>query len=102
MDEVVPRWPRCEAVISDDGTGHVVIGGLRQEITGNDDAALRAAVVESIRTRAADLGRPLRVATRTSAGDWPILIHPDGSIEDGSPGLTSRRRRSVVRLWGAS
>lgn len=103
MDGVVPRWPRCEAVTSDDRTGYVVVGGLRQEITGSDDdAALRATVVESIRSRAADLGRPLRVAARTPAGDWQIVIHPDGSVEDDSPGLSSRRRRSVVRLWGAS
>jgi hypothetical protein len=103
MDEVVPQWPRCEAVTSDDGTGYVIVGGLRQEIAGNDDAALRAAVVELICRRAADLGRPLRVATRTPAGDWQILIHPDGLVEDDSAGLISRsRRRSVVRLWGVS
>ncbi|GAB3930695.1 hypothetical protein GCM10011575_47330 [Microlunatus endophyticus] len=101
--EVVPRWPRCEAVTSDDGTGYVIVGGLRQEIAGIDDAALRAAVVDSIRHRAADLCRPLRVSARTPAGDWQILINPDGTVEDDSTGLTSpSRRRSVARLWGAS
>ncbi len=77
-------WPRVEATLHEDGTAEVSIGGSVQTINAQNVDEARPQVVALIAQRAAQLGRPLRALTRDPEGEWPIIIHGDGTVaEDG-------------------
>jgi MinD-like ATPase involved in chromosome partitioning or flagellar assembly len=81
-------WPRVEATLNPDGTAEVSIGGTVHTVTAATVDEARPQVVALIAQRAAQLGRPLRALTRDPAGEWPIIIHADGTVaadEDAEP-----------------
>lgn len=73
-------WPRVEATLNPDGTAEVSIGGTVQTVAAATVDDARPQVVALIAQRAAQLGRPLRALTRDPAGEWPIIIHADGTV----------------------
>ena len=75
-------WPRVEATLHEDGTAEVSIGGSVQTINANNVDEARPQVVALIAQRAAQLGRPLRALTRDPEGEWPIIIHGDGTVAE--------------------
>ncbi|OBA48300.1 AAA family ATPase [Kocuria sp. ICS0012] len=75
-------WPRVEATLHEDGTAEVSIGGSVQTINAQNVDEARPQVVALIAQRAAQLGRPLRALTRDPEGEWPIIIHGDGTVAE--------------------
>ena len=84
-------WPRVEATLHEDGTAEVSIGGSVQTINANNVDEARPQVVALIAQRAAQLGRPLRALTRDPEGEWPIIIHGDGTVAEDA-GAAARPR----------
>src|SRR5665647_2370671 len=74
-------WPRVEATLNDDGTAEVSIGGTVHPIAAASLEEARAQVIALVAQKAGQLGRPLRALTRDPAGEWPIVIHPDGTVD---------------------
>lgn len=75
-------WPRIEAYVHVNGTADVTIGGTTQAVTGDeyDVPSARAAVIAHVAATAAQLSRPVRALTHDPDGDWPLVIHPDGTV----------------------
>lgn len=84
-------WPRVEATLHEDGTAEVSIGGSVQTINAQNVDEARPQVVALIAQRAAQLGRPLRALTRDPEGEWPIIIHGDGTVAEDA-GAAGRPR----------
>jgi len=77
----VPTWPRIEAVTRPDGSGEVTINGTSHPVeTTNLDEA-RAAILALVTRTAAKVNRPVRVTATGPDGRWPLIVHPDGSVE---------------------
>ncbi|MFJ2509556.1 chromosome partitioning protein ParA [Arthrobacter citreus] len=85
MSTAPAEWPKVEAIIKEDGTGEVRIGGSIHPIQTADLSAARAAAVETVAGAAAKLGRSLRAAMSDPDGEWPLIIHPDGTVEEADP-----------------
>ncbi|GAA4193496.1 hypothetical protein GCM10022219_15350 [Microbacterium oryzae] len=82
----VATWPRVTATLHPDGTGEVVIGGTSYPVSGADLAAARTQTVTIVADKAAQLARPVRAFMVDPDGEWPLIIHPDGSTEvDDNP-----------------
>ncbi|MFC0456206.1 AAA family ATPase [Arthrobacter liuii] len=79
--ETVAAWPRVEAVINDDGTGEVRIGGTLHEIRTDSLPAARTAIVGLVAQTADKLGRRVRATMSDPDGHWPLIIHADGTVE---------------------
>ena len=84
-------WPRVEATLHEDGTAEVSIGGSVQTINAQNVDEARPQVVALIAQRAAQLGRPLRALTRDPEGEWPIIIHGDGTVAEDVGAAAHRR-----------
>lgn len=76
--ETTATWPRVEAVIKDDGTGEVSIGGTVHQIRTNSLPDARTAVISLVAQTADKLGRRVRASMSDPDGDWPLIIHADG------------------------
>ncbi|RAX21772.1 ATPase [Actinomyces sp. Z5] len=75
-------WPRVEARIHADGTADVLIGGKTHQIAAGSIDAARPQVIALVARHAAQLGRPLRAVTNDPDGQWPLIIHADGTVEN--------------------
>ncbi|WP_454044653.1 ATPase [Cellulosimicrobium sp. Marseille-Q8652] len=75
-------WPRVEATLNDDGTAEVSIGGILHPIAASGVDEARVQVVSLVAHKATQLGRPLRAITRDPDGEWPLIIHADGTVEE--------------------
>jgi MinD-like ATPase involved in chromosome partitioning or flagellar assembly len=73
-------WPRVEATLHEDGTAEVSIGGNVRKLSATSVDEVRPQVIEVIAQRAAQLGRPLRVLSHDPEGEWPLIIHADGTV----------------------
>ncbi|WP_367645932.1 AAA family ATPase [Paenarthrobacter ureafaciens] len=80
--ETTAAWPRVEAVIKDDGTGEVSIGGTPHPIRAESLAEARTAAVSLVAQTADKLGRKVRATMSDPDGDWPLIIHADGTVEE--------------------
>ncbi|MDF2826784.1 MAG: hypothetical protein K0R01_67 [Mycobacterium sp.] len=85
-------WPRVEAMLNDDGTAEVSIGGTVHPITAPSVEEARVQVVALLADKATQLGRPLRAITRDPDGQWPLIIHGDGTVEEDTTTEPTRAR----------
>ncbi|MDA5282536.1 hypothetical protein [Streptomyces sp. Isolate_45] len=71
-------------VVHADGTASV--GGVPVKVDGTTDiAVVRAAAMAAAISLVARMGRSIRaVAREPDGGTWPLVIHPNGLVEDGS------------------
>ncbi|MEK8229344.1 hypothetical protein NKG05_30715 [Oerskovia sp. M15] len=76
----VPTWPHIDAIIREDGTGEVTINGTSHALETNSLEEARNSVIETVAATAKKVGRPVRVATTSPDGDWPLIVHPDGTV----------------------
>lgn len=76
----VPTWPRIEATITEHGNAEVTIAGVTRYLDAANTAEARRLVLELITATATELGRAVRSLTHDPAGDWPLIIHPDGTV----------------------
>ncbi|WP_125778376.1 hypothetical protein [Antribacter gilvus] len=84
----VPVWPRIQATTRPDGSGELTINGTSHAIETTHLEDARATILERVADIAAKLGRPVRLATTGPEGDWPLIVHPNGTVEedpDGTP-----------------
>ncbi|WP_341359614.1 ATPase [Georgenia sp. M64] len=93
-------WPRIEAVIREDGTGEVIINGTSRPIETTQPEQARAAIVAVIAETAAKVNRPVRATAADQDGTWPLIVHPDGTVEadedaEAPPQRRSRRRQAT-------
>jgi hypothetical protein len=93
------RGPRVLATVRADGTGEVVIGGRTVPIEGGDLAEAGRLAVEVAATRAAQVGRPVRMAATSPAGTRLVVVHPDGRLTSDDD--ASRRRLPTYLLVAA-
>ncbi|MFJ2521310.1 ATPase [Cellulosimicrobium cellulans] len=96
-------WPRVEAMLNDDGTAEVSIGGTMHPIAAPSVDEARAQVVALLAHKATQLGRPLRALTRDPDGQWPLIIHGDGTVEEDTatePQTRIRTTRATPRSAG--
>lgn len=77
----LPRWPRVEARTHPDGSGELTINGTSHPIATTDASAARAEMTRRVADLATRLGRPIRVATHGLEGSWPIVVHPDATVQ---------------------
>lgn len=81
--DVAPNaFPKIDAHLSTDGTAKVFISGTPHDIAADDLPSARAEVVNLIAQTAKQLGRPVRVQTFGPDGQWPIIVHEDGSVDE--------------------
>ena len=92
--ETVPEWPHIEAVTREDGTGEVTINGTSHPIATATGAEARSAIIAVVVDTAAKMGRAVRVATTGPDGDWPLIVHPDGTVEAGEADEAPASRRN--------
>ncbi|MFF2832358.1 ATPase [Cellulosimicrobium cellulans] len=85
-------WPRVEAMLNDDGTAEVSIGGTVHPIAAPSVEEARVKVVALLADKATQLGRPLRAITRDPDGQWPLIIHGDGTVEEDTTAEPTRAR----------
>jgi len=72
------------AVTQRDGSAIVTVDGRSQKIRGVDLTDVRALVREHALQMAARLKSPVTFITEDPAGNFTMIVHPDGSITSGS------------------
>lgn len=77
----VPAWPLVQALLRDDGSAEVTINGTSHPVTATSLDQARERVVTLVSATAAKLGRPVRLGTNGPDGGWPLIVHPDGTVE---------------------
>lgn len=77
----IPTWPRIEARTRPDGTAELTINGTSYPIQTTSPQAARDEIIRRVTDTAAKIRRPVRMATTGPDGSWPIIVHPDGTIE---------------------
>lgn len=83
MTSRVPEFPRVSATIRDGGGGEVVINGTAHPVTATTVERTRATVLSLVAGKAArSVQRPVRVAVDDPTGQWLLLVHPDGHVDD--------------------
>lgn len=79
--DTVPTWPRVEAITRADGTGEVTINGTSHPVQAGSLDEARSVIIDQVASTAAKLARPVRMTTSGPDGQWPLIVHPDGTVE---------------------
>ncbi|RCV50305.1 hypothetical protein [Marinitenerispora sediminis] len=92
----VPAFPKITAVTNTDGTGEVTVNGRIQRVTAASTGEARTEIIRLIAETARKLGRPVKVATSGVDGDWPLIVYPDGHVEEdtSAPPPKTRAKKS--------
>ena len=77
----VPTFPKIEARTHANGSGEVTINGTSYPIETATLEDARAAILARVAETAGKMQRPVRVTTTGPDGEWPLIVHPDGSVE---------------------
>lgn len=87
-DKGIPSWPKVTIRLYDAHNGEVKIAGRSHPVVDQDP---RQAALAIVADRAAQLGRPIKAtAVEQDGSSWPLVIHPDGSVDALAP-ETGRR-----------
>jgi MinD-like ATPase involved in chromosome partitioning or flagellar assembly len=78
--DTVPRWPRIDAIVREDGSGEVTIDGTFHPITTGSLEEARVEVLRKVTENAAKVGRPVRASATGPEGLWNLIVHPDGTV----------------------
>ncbi|GAA3707267.1 hypothetical protein GCM10022204_26460 [Microlunatus aurantiacus] len=78
---MIPTWPKIEALTRPDGSGELTINGTSHPIDTNTTAAARREIIRRVIETAVKMNRPVRLTTTGPDGNWPIIVHPNGTIE---------------------
>lgn len=98
MAEKVPSWPKVTIRLYDAHNGEVKIAGRSHPINAADP---RAAALELVIERAAQLGRPVKATAVEEGGEsWPLIIHPDGDVEVLQ--VTKKKKKSMWPVYAAA
>ncbi|WP_026126485.1 hypothetical protein [Nocardiopsis xinjiangensis] len=91
----VPVFPRITVTTRSDGTGDVSISGRSQTVSAETASEVRTRVTEIITGVAGKLGRPVKVATAGVDGEWPLIVHPDGTVEEDASAPAPKKARKA-------
>ncbi|GHH78915.1 ATPase [Promicromonospora soli] len=78
--DTVPRWPRIDAIVREDGSGEVTIDGTFHPIATGSLEEARVEVLRRVTENAAMVGRPVRASATGPEGLWNLIVHPDGTV----------------------
>ncbi len=78
--DTVPRWPRIDAIVREDGSGEVTIDGTFHPISTGSLEEARVEVLRRVTENAARVGRPVRASATGPEGLWNLIVHPDGTV----------------------
>lgn len=78
--DTVPRWPRIDAIVREDGSGEVTIDGTFHPISAGSLEEARVEVLRRVTENAAQVGRPVRASATGPEGLWNLIVHPDGTV----------------------
>ncbi|WP_422117715.1 hypothetical protein [Brachybacterium sp. UNK5269] len=87
-------WPHVAATLNPDGTAHVTISGSTTPVRGSSIEDARGQVLARITATAAKLGRPVRAEVTDPDGQWMLIVHPNGTVEE-DPTTPRKRSRSA-------
>ena len=79
--DTTAAWPRVEGTIHEDGTGEVTISGTVHPVNTSSLDDARTAIVGLVAETARKLGRDVRATMTDPDGQWPLVIHGDGTVE---------------------
>ncbi|WP_257479091.1 MinD/ParA family ATP-binding protein [Acidipropionibacterium jensenii] len=79
--DTTAAWPRVEGTIHEDGTGEVTIGGTVHPVKTTSLDEARTAILGLVAETAHKLGRQVRATMNDPEGQWPLVIHGDGTVE---------------------
>src|SRR5688500_13378188 len=77
--------PHITALVRADGTGEVSVNGTAFPVFADDIEGIRAAIIDRVAQEAAELDRPVRVATTDLDGVYPLVVSPDGAVDSDGP-----------------
>ncbi|MGL5829694.1 MAG: ATPase, partial [Angustibacter sp.] len=81
----IPAWPHISAVVREDATAEVTVNGTPHPIQADSVDSARAALLDLVRQQTAvPLGRAVRVHTKDPHGQWQLIVHPNGDVDDAS------------------
>ncbi|GAA3080345.1 hypothetical protein JOF29_004830 [Kribbella aluminosa] len=93
MAEKIPSWPKVTIRLYDDHNAEVKIAGRSHPLNNSDP---RAAAIQLVAERAAQLGRAVKVtAVEADGASWPLVIHPDGQVD----AIDTDTRRNKKPVW---
>jgi MinD-like ATPase involved in chromosome partitioning or flagellar assembly len=105
VNEDVPTSPSISAIVRGDATGELTIDGVRQHIEAADEVGVREQIIVRATDAAQRAGHPVRLMTEDDQGQWPVIVHPNGRVEeDGQyvqPSPAASVRVQDVRAQGA-
>lgn len=84
-------WPHVAATLNPDGTAQVTISGNTTPIRASSVNDARGQVLAHITATAAKLSRPVRAEVTDPDGEWTLIVHPDGTVDED---LTTPRKRN--------
>lgn len=87
-------WPHVTATLNPDGTAQLTISGTSAPIAGRSVDDARGQVLARITATAAKLNRPVRAEVTDPEGEWTLLVHPDGGVEE-DPAVPRKRSRGT-------
>ena len=90
MTQNISALPRIRAMIRSDGTGELVIDGVRSRITAADEAGLREEIINRVTAAARAIDRAVRLTAEDEQGKSPLIVHPNGDVEDDGAFIPTR------------
>lgn len=82
MTNDVSSAPSIRAFVRGDATGILSIDGVRHSIEADDESGVREQILVRVTDAAQQIGRPVRLMTEDAQGKWPLIVHPDGKVEE--------------------
>ena len=82
MTQKISELPRIRAMIRSDGTGELLIDGVSQHITAADEAGVREEIINRVTDAARAIHRAVRLTAADEQGQSPLIVHPNGDVED--------------------
>jgi len=94
--ENVVAQPAIVAIVRENGSAEVTANGISHQVRQDSLELARDAVVAHVSNQhAAPLGRPVRMRTTDPAGQWDVLVHPDGRVEAADADSSAKTKTSV-------
>ena len=70
-----------EATLNDDGTAILTIDGQRRHLDTESAEKTRSKTLEIVIDHAQTTGAKVRAVMHDTAGRWPLMVHPNGTVE---------------------
>ncbi|RPF21732.1 ATPase [Myceligenerans xiligouense] len=76
-----PGWDRVHAVVREDGSGEVHIGGIPYPVYMTTVGQARSEVMRHVVEHAAAVGQPVAVSASGPEGTSELVVHPNGDVQ---------------------